>query len=608
MCTMQYYDKTNIRQLFHLCSSETTIGIDFAQTFGDNIGISKKDRAEGIIGDIYDGRVFLKIKSKHPDDIILSLTLNLDGASVSNSSKISIWPILLYQNYLPPSMRFMKQNILLAGVICTKTKPDLSKLILPFTIEMNHLYQEKISLIRNGEIYHFLPLTMFCLCDLPARSEIQQMKYVSGYYACPVCLQTGTSVKSSKNVKSSYVRYVKTDEKPEMRTHIQTVNDTIAYLSSNESVNGIKGITPLIGLPHFDLIDSVSTDHMHGVFLGIMNDMIDIWFGKRSLKNIRRGFKITKSEDRIKFNNKILQLKPYSRITRKPRSLFDRGFYKAIEYRNLLWFYVHYAMYGILSQSAINHFDLLSAATYTLNKPRISEDEVKIAGKMLEKFADEFESFYGPDSITMNIHMLRHYSIIVLNSGPLWSQSMFGFESRMGDFKKCHRSKICISESIVKKYCLNESKSVKSTSNEGIVMLREQMIVVDYNIADIFMEFGLIPINVSRSYSIAYEIRLKNEVFKSISSRTTKSIDHFIMMKDQTIGMIELFVKHLKIVYVLLQKYEITHQKHQLNEVKLKKTIQRQLYCCDDIFEKLIYLKCGNIEVVTREPNKYEKT
>lgn len=166
----------------------------------------EKDRAEDTIQDVYDGKIFKSIKQNHPESIILSLTFNLDGASVSNSSNSSIWPILLVQNYLPPNIRYLKENVLLAGVITTtKSKPDLSKLILPFSTELNALYSDKITVIRNEKIYQFLPLAMFCLCDLPARADMQQIKNVAGYFACPVCLQKGTSVRGKG--KSKYVRY-----------------------------------------------------------------------------------------------------------------------------------------------------------------------------------------------------------------------------------------------------------------------------------------------------------------------------------------------------------------------------------------------------------------
>lgn len=567
----------------------------------------QKDRVEGMIGDLYDGKIYQKIKSENPDVTILSLTFNLDGASVSKSSNASIWPILLYQNYLPPSMRFMKENVLLAGVICTgKIKLDLSKLILPFIVEMNQLFNDQISLIRNGQIHHFLPLVMFCLCDLPARSDVQQIKYVSGYYACPVCIQKGTLVRGKGN--SSYVRYIKTKEKPKMRTHIQFIDDTLQYAKTKKNIHGLKGITPLVALPCFDVVDNVSTDHMHGVFLGVMKDIIDIWYGKKKLKNVQSGFKISKSEDRVKLNKTIVQLKPYSRITRKPRSLFDRSYYKATEYRNLLWFYMHYALYGVLSQSAINHFDLLSASTYILDKSEISKNEIDHAGQMLEKFVDDFERFYGPDSITMNIHILRHYAHNVLNGGPLWSQSMFGFESKMGEFTKGHRSKVCISESIAKKYCLNNVENVRPKLDEKVIMLREKSVDVNLSIVKIFKKKGLLPINGGSRYKISYEIRRNSEIFKSKSSHITKSVDYFVSMKDDTIGIIELFVRNDENVYVLIQPYEISHEKHHLKEVNLKKPIQYQLFHCNEICEKLIYLKYGKREVVTKEPNKYEKT
>lgn len=566
----------------------------------------EKERAETVIGDIYDGEIYKQMKSNNPGTTILSLTFNLDGASVSNSSKSSIWPILLYQNYLPPSIRFMKENVLLVGVITTIGKPDLTKFLLPFIIEMNELYSDRISLIQDENIYHFLPFAMYCLCDLPARAELQQLKYISGYFACPICIQKGTSV--SGKGSSKYVRYVKTNETPEMRTHAQTISDISTYLNTAKIVNGVKGITPLIALPSFDIIDNVSTDHMHGVFLGVMSDLIDIWMGKKNLQNIKSGFKIKGSENRAKFNNKIVQLKPHSRITRKPRSLFDRSFFKAVEYRNLLWFYVHYALYGVLSQTAINHFDLLSASTYILNKTEITKEEIVKAGQMLEKFTNEFEDYYGIDGVTMNLHILRHYSHNVLQSGPLWSQSMMGFESRIGDFKLCHRSKVCISESIAKKYCLSDSKCRGPIVNENIVMLREKSIDVGMCTAKIFMEFGFSPTNGRRHYNIAYEIRKHNEVFKSLSSQITKSIDYFVKLKDETIGAIELFVKNGANIYILLQKYEIVHQKYHFNEVKLKTPIQRGLFNFNEIHEKLIYLKFGSIEVVTSEPNKYEKT
>lgn len=192
----------------------------------------------------------------------------------------------------------------------------------------------------------------------------------------------------------------------------------------------------------------------------------------------------------------------------------------------------------------------------------------------------------------MNLHILRHYSNNILNSGPPWCQSMFGFESKMGDLKKCQQSKIYICESIIKKYCTFKMKE-KSTQTKEITMLREQLINVDPSIAKIFKKCGLLPADNTHYYNIAYEIRIKNEVFRSLSSKISKSIDCFVRMKDETIGAIEIFVRNGRKTCVLLKKYEVSNKKYHFNEVKLKTPIEHQLYFCDDIYEKLIYLKYG---------------
>lgn len=128
---------------------------------------------------------------------------------------------------------------------------------------------------------------------------------------------------------------------------------------------------------------------------------------------------------------------------------------------------------------------------------------------------------------------------------------------------------------------------------------------VGADIAKILLSSGLSLTYSSHFYNIAYEIRRNKKIFKSTSSCITKSIDYFIKMKDESLGAIVLFVRNGQQIYLLLKKYEISHKKYHLNEIQLKKPIQHQLYNCDEICEKLIYLRFGNIEVTTSEPNKY---
>lgn len=57
--------------------------------------------------DACDGTIQKELSNLFPHRKILSLTLNIDGGQVAEKSTFSLWPVQLYQNYLPPKKRFM---------------------------------------------------------------------------------------------------------------------------------------------------------------------------------------------------------------------------------------------------------------------------------------------------------------------------------------------------------------------------------------------------------------------------------------------------------------------------------------------------------------------
>lgn len=71
-------------------------------------------RAERSIEDVYDGSLY---QSKcGPDGLLsqpynLSLKLNTDGVAIFQSSQFGVWPLFLLVNELPPSLRYVRENI-----------------------------------------------------------------------------------------------------------------------------------------------------------------------------------------------------------------------------------------------------------------------------------------------------------------------------------------------------------------------------------------------------------------------------------------------------------------------------------------------------------------
>lgn len=76
----------------------------------------KFDGPVSVIRDVQDGLEYRKVKQKYSDFIILSLSVNTDGACFFRSSNKSIWPIQFYLNFLPPNIRYIPENILVAAI------------------------------------------------------------------------------------------------------------------------------------------------------------------------------------------------------------------------------------------------------------------------------------------------------------------------------------------------------------------------------------------------------------------------------------------------------------------------------------------------------------
>lgn len=583
-----------------------------------------QERNGDVLFDVFDGNIYIEEKAKCSEYILLPLTLNLDGGKIFSSSKSTLWPIQLVQNYLPPNMRFDHKHIILAGLYCGKTKPDISTIMVPLALEMNSIDKKGISIWHQNKLSHFKPAILFCACDLPARCDVQAVKH-SGYYSCPVCKQRGEAVKNNSNGKS-YVRFLKTTEEPPKRTHTDAKRIMMKIVEGNGNeieLNcscGIKGLSSMIAFKHFDLANGFVIDWMHGVLLGVLPLLLDYWLGVRTI--IHGGdeqpicIKMLNTKERAILNGRIVSLKPPSRINHKPRSISERAFYTANEYRSLLWFYLRFALKGLLDERLIAHFELLSNATYVLSKRELKRTEITEAGAMLNQFVDQFELYYGKNSVTINVHILRHYTDSVLNSGQLWCNSLFSFESNMGYIKSLFCSNVDVVQQIAYNYCIQRTiefndKKEKSISLKLTQVLRPKKRVIANELCQILHASGLRLSPMDEMYAVSYEMSWKSELLKSVSSSSTRSADYFIELQDGTLGAIECFIHYNGIDYVLLRQYELVKSNFHLKQVQQNRIDKYLVAKCEVIKRKLIYLKydysrVGYIEIVCIEPNFVE--
>lgn len=201
-----------------------------------------------------------------------------------------------------------------------------------------------------------------------------------------------------------------------MRNHENMILTTQNVLKTGKIINGVKGMSPLVGFMHFDLVRSLANDYMHGVCLGVLKNQFDFWFNSNYNKE---EYYIKPKQKRI-INQRLREIKPCRFINRRITTMDNHSTFKASQCRNFI-LYFHPVLSGILKKKYFQHFQLLASSIYTLLKTEISCEELQIAEKKLKKFVSEYEILYGEIKMTMNVHCLLHLVECVRNLGPQWT-------------------------------------------------------------------------------------------------------------------------------------------------------------------------------------------
>lgn len=344
--------------------------------FNEIVEHLQREHTDGVISDIDDGEILKKLKKKYPHVHVLSLSLNTDGANVFKSSKGSLWPVQLYANFLPPKLRYLKQNIILSTIYYGKKKPDIMTLFYALASEFDKWNENVITVYKNNEFWNFKPNVSFGIFDLPAPSEVQAFKGPTGKSACPFCYHSGIPVRNLAG--RTTIRYVSQPDS-RARNHGETI--LIAQRVSNEnseSIDGVKGHCAMLLFSDIDVINSLPIDYMHGILLGLTKNLIEIWLGKKRIPTPPYGdYKIKQVASKKTLEQRILKMKPTINFSRKPRSIFEIENFKASELMYCLFYYLRYSLVGLLPTRVIKHFEKLSAATYILCKDKISTSEVR---------------------------------------------------------------------------------------------------------------------------------------------------------------------------------------------------------------------------------------
>ena len=131
------------------------------------------------ITDITDGAEYLKLREENgflacPSNNI-TFTLFTDGIPLFKSSKVSLWPVYLIVNELPPNERFLKKNMLLWGLWQGTFKPKMNTYFKKLIVDLSHIYDRGITLSINGQSITCKAMLIVLTMDLQARAYLLNM-------------------------------------------------------------------------------------------------------------------------------------------------------------------------------------------------------------------------------------------------------------------------------------------------------------------------------------------------------------------------------------------------------------------------------------------------
>ena len=395
--------------------------------------------------DLYQGNCYKQLPMEEDD---ISVTWGSDGAAIFSSSNYSIWPLLLMINELPYSVR--RKHILMGGLWFGSAKPNFQSFLKPIVEEMNSLssdgitWEDESKNARKTKVFPG-PLT----CDSVARCQLQDITQFNGNYGCSWCLHPGEHVAKGRGFTHVYP-LEQFDQLPPKRDEVSFKVDAQNCVERNKPVHGVKKPSMILLLLHFNIVSGFVVDYMHTVCLGVGRTLTYLW-----LENTAMPCYIGNRLESL--NERLKQCRPPSEVTRLTRTLMQKKFWKAHEWRAWLFHYSPLVLNNILPNAYFQNWMCFVTAVYILVQDDMDFSMINQAELLLTKFVIDCEQLYGREYVTYNMHQLIHMADSVRNWGPLWAISCFSFESMNHKLNKMISGTQYVQKQISRKFLLSRT-------------------------------------------------------------------------------------------------------------------------------------------------------
>ena len=191
----------------------------------------------------------------------------------------SIWPLYFRINELSPNKRGLKDNMILAGLWFGQSKPNMNTYLQPFHSCVVKLEEEGLNVCSPDVDGSFVmkACLLNAVCDKPAKCICQNFAQFNGNCGCSKCKQAGVTSPAGKGFVHAYP-FNKDNPCGPKRTKEGTLESAYSAVSQGKSVEGVKGPSWFLYFTYFDIIRGFCIDWMHGVLLGVVRMLLNLWF------------------------------------------------------------------------------------------------------------------------------------------------------------------------------------------------------------------------------------------------------------------------------------------------------------------------------------------
>lgn len=345
---------------------------------------------------------------------VVKIDINIDGVSLSKSSRLKMWPILGAFVDQPNISPF------LIGCYYGNGDPESTDdYIKEFVNEIKELSENGCK-VTPREILKPLEIRVFT-CDMPGRSFVKGVKGHQSKFGCDKCNQECVTI-ARKMTYLTVAGEERTDETFRNRSHIQHHQPQYLRMRSRLEESNLGMVSQFV------------IDDMHAIHLGVTKRMLQSIFFTRPCHSLRLT-DLAKEE----FDEKYQALSCFipSEFERKPRSILkELPGWKAVEYRLFLLYTGIVFLKDGFPPALYKHFLQLSSAVRYLSARATSNINAAVSQLLLKNFVADYPRIYSPTELVYNVHCLLHIVSDVRQYGPLSSFSAYKFENHQRELKK----------------------------------------------------------------------------------------------------------------------------------------------------------------------------